>query len=445
MAATGSIAVNSNQSMSSIDVSLPSGGRRQSLLSAGTNQFHHSNSSPSNVSLNSGHQITTLPEMVTLSPLIGNYLIGQPSILGSASQSELHVKEADPIPVKAGEIGYAVLAETILPPDSIVRNHQSNLNTLDDNLQTSLHPLRSVRTASSWSPGPSGSSPYADYGRGSPSKPRERVSGSKMLRRPLLLVFLGLVVFIATFVGFIQVQERINHNQKNPSSSLSNNMEIMPDLENHNSTHSANSSTTSSGSNPSNNNSSFVYLGTMFIVALLIEFWVFLGTLRRLYHRLGLWIDQEYPLLLPDLSDPEASIPQTPVLPLWARILRIQPQAVRPPLLPPYMTVLNMIRTGGRSETNLEGTGDVEDGEVIRTLAIGQGQAAPAFNGEEFKKSTIILSGPAKRNSISSVSPSVRSTSGLIQKLSRSLTGKLGSSNSSVTLENGSTSSPQIR
>ncbi|KAH9472892.1 hypothetical protein Pst134EA_003491 [Puccinia striiformis f. sp. tritici] len=105
-------------------------------------------------------------------------------------------------------------------------------------------------------------------------------------------------------------------------------------------------------------------------VALLVEIWIFVGALRRLHHRLGLWVDQEYSAQLPDLSDPEATF-SPPVLPRWARVLRIKPQTVQ------IQKVQVMSRMVGDT----------------RTLAIGQGQAAPAFDGEEFQRGTVAQRG----------------------------------------------------
>lgn len=156
-------------------------------------------------------------------------------------------------------------------------------------------------------------------------------------------------------------------------------------------------------------------------------------------------MDQEYSPKLPDLSDPEAiDTIRLPVLPLWAKVLGIRPQAVRRPLLPSYMAVLGVIRTGSRSESNR--TVDVEDGEVIRSLAIGRGQAAPAFNGEEFQRSTVLLSGPPKRsNSTRSDSSSSRS-GGLLRSLSRSLTSGFSSrSSTNQTSETSATTGPNHR
>ncbi|KAA1069975.1 hypothetical protein PGTUg99_004955 [Puccinia graminis f. sp. tritici] len=352
------------------------------------------------------------------SPIIsGQVSIQQPKLTGPASALGENLQEASPLPEKVGEIGYIPPARPARPP---------NLVTRDSLPQTELgvelsHPsqiARPVRPVPAWSPALSSSSHGHSPTRA--GKPRERISALSMFLKPVLLAAFGVVVISLTFVGLVQVQERINNNNKNNrAKSASNNNDDPSSPNNRDDT----SSEGTDGNSGGGNSASFVYMGTFFIVALLdLDF---VGALRRLHHRLCLWVDQEYSTQIPDLSDPEATSPP-PVLPLWAKILGIKPQAVRKPLLPSYMAVLGVIRNGGRAGTNPEGTGDVEDGEVIRTLAIGQGQAAPAFNGEEFQRSTVILSGPPKRNS---TSPSVRS-GGLLLNLSRTLTGGFGSQNS---------------
>ncbi|EFP85810.1 uncharacterized protein PGTG_11139 [Puccinia graminis f. sp. tritici CRL 75-36-700-3] len=378
--------------------------------------------SPGSTSLIPSHQTNTTAETTSIprSPIIsGQVSIQQPKLTGPASALGENLQEASPLPEKVGEIGYIPPARPARPP---------NLVTRDSLPQTELgvdlsHPsqiARPVRPVPAWSPALSSSSHGHSPTRA--GKPRERISALSMFLKPVLLAAFGVVVISLTFVGLVQVQERINNNNKNNrAKSASNNNDDPSSPNNRDDT----SSEGTDGNSGGGNSASFVYMGTFFIVALLVEIWIFVGALRRLHHRLCLWVDQEYSTQIPDLSDPEATSPP-PVLPLWAKILGIKPQAVRKPLLPSYMAVLGVIRNGGRAGTNPEGTGDVEDGEVIRTLAIGQGQAAPAFNGEEFQRSTVILSGPPKRNS---TSPSVRS-GGLLLNLSRTLTGGFGSQNS---------------
>ncbi|OAV95099.1 hypothetical protein PTTG_12117 [Puccinia triticina 1-1 BBBD Race 1] len=391
--------------------------------------------SPYSASLITGHQINMPTDTASIprSPIVSNqFSTAQPKLAGSASQLGSSSIAAGPMPEKVGEIGYVPPAEPTLPPNLVTRDFAPQTE-LGVELSTPSQFLRPVRSAQAWSPTLSGS--YHGHGPTRPNKPRERITPFRMFFKPVLLAAFGVIVISLTFVGLAQVQERINNNNKNNrAKAASSSSDDLPNPSNHDDTSSG--STVGSSNGGGNNNASFVYIGTFFIVALLVEIWIFVGALRRLYHRLGLWVDQEYSTQLPDLSDPEATFPP-PVLPLWAKFLGIKPQAVRRPLLPSYMAVLGIIRNGGRSGSNAEGTGDAEDSEVIRTLAIGQGQAAPAFNGEEFQRSTVILRGPPKRNSTLSNSPSVRS-GGLLRSLSRTFTGGFSHSNStSQTNENG--------
>ncbi|KAH9472901.1 hypothetical protein MJO29_001237 [Puccinia striiformis f. sp. tritici] len=365
-------------------------------------------------------QATSIPR----SPIISNqgFSTQRPKLTTSPSEIGSNSQEAGPLPEKVGEIGYVPPPAPTLPR-SLVTRDPSPQTELGVELPAPPHSLRPARSSPAWSPAISSS--FGGHRSTRTGKPRERITASKMFLKPILLVVFGVVVLSLTFVGLIQVQERINHNnnRNNRAKAAANNNDDSSRSNDPGSTDGSSDSGVTS-------NASFVYMGTFFIVALLVEIWIFVGALRRLHHRLGLWVDQEYSAQLPDLSDPEATF-SPPVLPRWARVLRIKPQTVRRPLLPSYMAVLGIIRNGGRTGANSEGTGDVEDGEVIRTLAIGQGQAAPAFDGEEFQRSTVILSGPPKRNSTLSTSPSVRS-GGLLHSLSRTFTGGFGSRNSAT-------------
>ncbi|PLW19361.1 hypothetical protein PCANC_09143 [Puccinia coronata f. sp. avenae] len=386
-----------------------------------------SHPSPSSPSFARSHQMNVLEHNIRIlrSPIISNQVSShQPMLTTSLSELGSNPQEAGPLPEKVGEIGYVPPAEPIRPPNVVTRasSQQTEPGIEAPALSQYLRPARSM---SSWTPTQSGSND--EDSSGSPSKPRERITAFRMFFKPILLVTMGLVVISVTFVGLIQVQDRINSSNKNhhAKGGTSTNDDSSRGG-NHDDSTSGNTEGGTEGS--VTNSASFVYMGTFFIVALLVEIWIFVGSLRRVYHRLGLWVDQEYSPQLSDLSDPDDTI-QSPALPWWAKALGIKPQVVRKPLLPSYMAVLGIIRTGGRSGTNQ--AVDVEDGEVIRSLAIGQGQAAPAFNGEEFQRSTVILSGPPKRNSTRSNSPSIRS-GGLLDNLSRTLTGGFSSSDSTT-------------
>jgi len=365
------------------------------------------------------------------SPILRNQGHNQQS-KPEASSSEIGSShpEAGPLPKKVGEIGYVPPAEPTRPPNLIPRD-PSQHNELDVDLPTHPQYLRHTRSMPAWSPTISNS--YDDDSSNNRGKPRERLTAFRMFLKPVLLVAFGIAVITVTLIGLIQVQDRINSNKKSQVKASSKNDDVA----------SGNAGDSSDGAGTSN--ASFVYMGTFFIVALLVELWVLVGSLRRLYHRLGLWVDQEYSPQLPDLSDPEAiDTIRPPVLPLWAKVLGIRPQAVRKPLLPSYMAVLGIIRTGSRSESSR--TVDIEDGEVIRSLAIGRGQAAPAFNGEEFQRSTVLLSGPPKRsNSTRSNASSMRS-GGLLRSLGQPLTSGFSSRNSTnQTSGTGPTTGPNHR
>ncbi|PLW34126.1 hypothetical protein PCASD_11617 [Puccinia coronata f. sp. avenae] len=328
-----------------------------------------SHPSPSSPSFARSHQMNVLEHNIRIlrSPIISNQVSShQPMLTTSLSELGSNPQEAGPLPEKVGEIGYVPPAEPIRPPNVVTRasSQQTEPGIEAPALSQYLRPARSM---SSWTPTQSGSND--EDSSGSPSKPRERITAFRMFFKPILLVTMGLVVISVTFVGLIQVQDRINSSNKNhhAKGGTSTNDDSSRGG-NHDDSTSGNTEGGTEGS--VTNSASFVYMGTFFIVALLVEIWIFVGSLRRVYHRLGLWVDQEYSPQLSDLSDPDDTI-QSPALPWWAKALGIKPQVVRKPLLPSYMAVLGIIRTGGRSGTNQ--AVDVEDGEVIRSLAIGQG------------------------------------------------------------------------
>lgn len=408
---------------STIDNSSYTGGRRSRVSDARGYRPQTSLGSASGNGINDlSCTISILPEpfSTSRSPIVGNQAIIQQSDFNDTSSPlESQSKQAGPLPEKVGEIGYIPPAQPMLNSNPRIRD-PSTQSQVGFGSPSSPQTPQSLRVAPGWSPAPASVSPEYGNRHRRNNKPRGRTTASQMFLRPALLVFFGLIVIALTAIGFVEVQDRMSHKNSHSNSGSDDLDQDMRD--------GSGEADNNSSERRSTHNVSFVYMGTVFILALLIESWVFVSALRRLYHRLGLWVDQEYPIELPDLSDPEASPPSPPALPLWAKILGIKPQAVRPPLLPSYIAVLNVMRTGGRSEANPECTGDVEDGEVIRTLAIGQGHAAPAFNGEEFQKSTIILSGPPpKRNSSSSTTLPVPSN-GLLRSLSRSLTGRFTNS-----------------
>ncbi|KAG0144262.1 hypothetical protein CROQUDRAFT_134478 [Cronartium quercuum f. sp. fusiforme G11] len=328
--------------------------------------------------------------------------------------------EAGPLPEKVGEIGYVPPNTT---PTSLSRERDRPDHTAIN--VEARSPLGSPFSETYGSnPSTPGMAEWNSRRSGPPSRSRSRRQTgeleyhtiSRLFLKPVLLVLFGLALLVITAVGFSQTQQRIT----NANNSRIAKAGVPPTGEDKD-----------VGVNvevSSNGGVSFAYIGTIFVVALLVEVWILVGSLRNLYHRLGTWVDQRYPILLPDLSDPNAITPPPPVLPWWVNALQIQPQAIRPPLLPPYAAVLNIIRTGGRISTT-HGTGDAEDGEVIRTLAIGQGQAAPAFDGEEFRQSTILLAGPRKvensANPGGHSTPPSPSSGGLMRSLSRSLTARL--------------------
>lgn len=203
-------------------------------------------------------------------------------------------------------------------------------------------------------------------------------STSKLLLKPLILIIFGITLLVTTTVGFIEAQQRVSDAKASHDSQIDD--------------PSRNNQDTDQGDmgdiGPSS--VSFAYIGTIFVVALLVEACLLIGSIRSLYHRLGSFVDQRYPVTVPDPSKPDAIVPPSPALPWWARALRITPEEARAPPLPPYTAVSNFIRTGSIAVPSPR-TGDIEDVEVVRTLAMGQGKPAPAFGGEEFRQSTVLL------------------------------------------------------
>ncbi|KAI8455845.1 hypothetical protein BY996DRAFT_4551488, partial [Phakopsora pachyrhizi] len=327
--------------------------------------------------------------------------------------------EADPLPRKVGEIGYVPpTAQTANSPQAADSRSPHSFLAVGSALPSDGHrnSSRALNHGSPlWTPVSLGSAENGGSSRGPAQS--EKISATKMFLKPSLLVIFGSSLLGITSAGFAHAQERANHNNRRSSSN------------------SEDEQTTSGGS--SINNLSFVYIGAVFMVAILVEIWLLVGSFRNLYHRLGVWVDQEYPLPIPNLSEPDSTPKPGRPLPLWAKLLKISPKAVRQPPLPSYTAALNIIGIGRRSGNENQGTGDVEDGEVIRTLAIGQGQAAPAFDGDEFRKSTVLLTGPPKRLSVGSNSAPANTTSqGFMRSLSRRLSRTFGSFRSSATQEN---------
>jgi hypothetical protein len=89
-----------------------------------------------------------------------------------------------------------------------------------------------------------------------------------MFLKPVLLAAFGVVVISLTFVGLVQVQERINSNNKNNrAKAASNNNDDSSSPNNRDDP----SSGGTDGNSGGGNSASFVYMGTFFIVALLVE------------------------------------------------------------------------------------------------------------------------------------------------------------------------------
>ncbi|MBW0552645.1 hypothetical protein O181_092360 [Austropuccinia psidii MF-1] len=365
-----------------------------SSSSFNSSQLHSENIQLRNQPSTSSQNLNTI-YTTSLIPILIDQHSGLQITLSSPSSHQSRL-EATPLPKKVGEIGY-------VNPNQTVRFVSFSQ---DSSLNTPIPPTnldnQSLTSPSSRNSNLSG---IAQQNQNYPNLAlltNQNQPAHRLLLKPILLIVFGLIVFAITMLCFFQLQSRSLHTRNNSIS---------------NSTMTSDSNDSQATSNPnSGSNLSFAYIGTIFIITFLVEFWLIIEAVRSFRHRLGLWVDQEYPSLPSDLSDSN-SVLSPPVLPQWAKILRIKPQPTRPPLLPPYTAVLNLIRSSGRSE-HTTGTGDVEDGEVIRNLVIGQGHAAPAFDGEEFRKSTVVMGGPAKRASQTS-NVSQYSSPGLIRTLSR--------------------------
>ncbi|EGG07263.1 uncharacterized protein MELLADRAFT_62738 [Melampsora larici-populina 98AG31] len=220
---------------------------------------------------------------------------------------------------------------------------------------------------------------------------------SNLFLKPVILVMFGVTLLILTTIGFIETQRRISNAKASHDAQMDD-----PSRHNGENEQGDMGDGTLSGV-------SFAYIGTIFVVALLVEICILIGSLRSLYHRLGSFVDQTYPVPIPDLANPQAILPPPPALPWWAKALNITPEAARTPPLPPYTAVFNMIRTGSMAGPSPR-TGDIEDVEVVRTLAMGQGKPAPAFGGEEFRQSTVLLTSEVKNGPVISRTSSISSS-----------------------------------
>ncbi|KAH9819923.1 hypothetical protein DFH28DRAFT_1121710 [Melampsora americana] len=221
---------------------------------------------------------------------------------------------------------------------------------------------------------------------------------SRLFTKPLILLLFSITILILTTVGFFETQRRISDEKALHDSQLDDPTRHVGETDQGDMGDVAPAGV------------SFAYLGTIFVVALLVEACILMGSIRSLYHRLGSFVDQRYPNPVPDPSDPGAILPAPPALPWWAKALKITPELARTPPLPPYTAVYNIIRTGSIAGPSVR-TGDIEDGEVIRTLAMGQGKPAPAFGGEEFRQSTVLLKSEKIHSSSISRSGSISSES----------------------------------
>lgn len=232
----------------------------------------------------------------------------------------------------------------------------------------------------------------------------------------LVLWLIAILVMVGTGIGYaiaLRVNQRAvdmakAYEQMSGNSTSTDNVNSTISGGGVNSTSTSNSTDSQVFDDQDSSGNDTLFLNSLFILAFIFEVTFLYRLSRRLY--VAIFFDYSAPAQELDPTNPKPKTAKSTIKRLAEWFLRIPEEKLRPKEeeLPSYLNALGVPGAGRevmagltREERRLRrigstrGTGDVEDIEVERAWRIGGGNPLPVYNGDQFRDSQILLSGPA--------------------------------------------------